>query len=211
MTCDVTYDDLRGLTAGICASLKSYIRYSCVPKGDNLIIKNNVSTPSRRIKLIIYDKEAEMRKAKNVDYRAQTGCSDFKGIIRFEMNLTSMTQIRERLKLTDTTLMPVLNSSATPIIDFLNEIIVDKTVDINKSMKFKNADQYKNWLLVRECDYDPVRVQMTLRQYSSPKVSVKQMMKPYREFLDNYKGDSINIREELNHLLPNCNYSVMCL
>lgn len=197
VTCDVTYDDLRGLTAGIRVGLKNYLKYTCRLADDNLIITNNVSTPNRKIRLVIYDKEKEMNMAKNAGYRAMRECDNFKGKIRFELNLTSVAQIRKRLKIKDTTLVSVLNSSATPIIDFLNEVIVDRT----KGVAFKKLRQYERWLLLEKCDKDLAKVEIIVRKFSASKVSVKQMMKPYRELMDNYKGDSINIREELNHLL----------
>jgi len=197
VTCDVTYDDLRGLTAGIRVGLKNNLKFSCRRDDDNLIITNNVSTPNRKIRLVIYDKEKEMNLAKNAGYRTMRGCDNFKGKIRFELNLTSVAQIRKRLKIKDTALISVLNSSATPIIDFLNEIIVDRT----EGLTIKNVRQYEHWLLLEKCDKDLAKVEIIVRKFSASKVSVKQMMKPYRELMENYKGDSINIREELNHLL----------
>lgn len=118
VTQDVVYDNLRRLTSGIRSSIFNSNKYLCRPNGDNLTITNNVSTRNRKIRLVIYDKERESNN------RVQAGA--FANKIRFEMNLTSMAQIRERLKITDNALSSVLNSTATPILDFLNKIIVGK-------------------------------------------------------------------------------------
>jgi hypothetical protein len=197
VTFDVNYDDLRDLTTGIRVALKNYHKYSCRLDGDNLTITNNVSTKNRKIRLVIYDKEKEMGMARNADYCTMTGCDNFKGKIRFELNLNSVAQIKKRLKIKSTTLDSVLNSPATPIIDFLNEIIVDRT----EGVVLKNVRQYEHWLLLEKCDKDLAKVEVIVRNFSSPRVSVNQMMKPYRELLNNFDGESNNIREELNHLL----------
>lgn len=197
VTCDVIYDDLRGLTAKIRVALKNYRKYSCRLDGDNLTIINNVSTKNRKIRLVIYDKEKEMRMARNADFCTMTVCDNFKSKIRFELNLSSVAQIKKRLKIKSTTIDSVLNSPATPIIDFLNEIIVDKT----EGVVFKNMRQYEHWLLLEKCDKNMAKVEVIVRNFSAPGVSVNQMMKPYRELLNYYEGDSNCIREELNRLL----------
>ena len=146
MTRDVVYNDLKGLTLSIRAGIKNYKRYSCRLDGDNLTITNNVSTNNRKIRLVIYDKAKEMRRSENASCRANTGFDVFNGKIRFEMNLTSMAQIRQRLKVEDTTLMSVLNSSATPIIDFFNDILADKT----EGVKVESVRDYEHLLLLEK-------------------------------------------------------------
>lgn len=197
VTCDVIYDDLQGLTSGIRCSIMNYNKYSCRQDSKNLTITKNVSSRNRKIRLVIYDKEKEMSKSHNKDFCARTGCDDFNGKIRFEMNLTSMAQIKEWLRIGDTTLVSVLNSSATPIVDFLNDIIAAKT----EGVKVKSLRQYEHILLLEKCAFDMAKVQEIVRKYSSSKVSVKQMMKPFRELLDSCNGDSEDIRTILNQLL----------
>ena len=197
VTRDVVYNDLKGLTLSIRAGIKNYNRYSCRLDGNNLTITNNVSTRNRKIRLVIYDKAKEMRRSENASCRAKTGFDIFNGKIRFEMNLTSMAQIRQRLKVEDTTLMSVLNSSATPIIDFFNDILADKTGGTD----VKTLREYERMLLLESCGFDLDKVEAIARKHSSPKVSVKQLMKPYRELFKNYNGESKDIRAILNQLL----------
>lgn len=197
VTSDVAYDDLEGLTSGIRTGIKNNKKYSCRIDGDNLTITNNVSTPNRKIRLVIYNKEKEMRRSKNAICHAQIGHDVFKEKVRFELNLTSVAQIHKRLKIDTNSLYSVLNSSATPIKDFLNDIIADKTGGV----EVRTWSQFKNMLVLEKYNYDLAVVETIVRQYSAPKVSVKQLMKPFRELLDNCNCRSKNIKEELNQLL----------
>ncbi len=65
----------------------------------------------------------------------------------------------------------------------------------------ESVRDYKCLLFLDKCGYNMAKVQATVRKHSSPKVSVRLMMKPYRKLIENYNGESKDIRAILNQLL----------
>ena len=100
ITQDVQYDNLQYLTTGISSSIKNHKKYTCRKDGNNITITNNVSTPNRKIRLTIYDKDNEMALLKNKSFYSSINNLNsireyFSKKIRFELNLNSIYQIKK--------------------------------------------------------------------------------------------------------------------
>ena len=122
---DIDYSDCKSLCKSIRSSISNYRAYTAKLNGTNLSIDKNVTTKGLKRRLIIYDKARELTKAENRKFIESLTDSEsllnyFNGKIRFEMNLNSKEQIRQCLKVTDTSIDAVLNSEADPIWDFLS-------------------------------------------------------------------------------------------
>jgi hypothetical protein len=95
VTQDVPYENLSQLTSKIVRGIKNHQKYSYRQDGSNLTINNNVSTPNRKVRLVIYDKDEEMVMSANREFLKSTNNPErvldyFKNKIRFEMNMNSL-------------------------------------------------------------------------------------------------------------------------
>ena len=168
----------------------------------NLEISKNVKTRGCKCRLTIYDKGREIGIASNRAFLSSlTDSSEmldyFKGKVRFELNLNSMQQIRKSLNLSDTAICSVLNSSATPIWDF-----VDKIVDDNDIGQINSLAELKNMLLLEHCGGDLERVEALLRNYYSKGTHISQVMKPFRALKTKLSQITIpKLKEVLSNLL----------
>lgn len=206
--CDVTQDisykkNIKDLTSGIIDGIKNHKKYSYRQDGGNLTIKNNVSTKNRQVSLTIYDKEEEMSRATNGAFMSSIKCPErlsdsFKDKKRFEINLKSVKQIKERLHINDNRLLSILESSAQPILDFLNEIIKPCSGQPKGITNLHNFERYSVLVI---CDFDLKKVENIVRGYGSPKASISRKMEPYKNLLKVLQEGDKDVREELNEIL----------
>lgn len=204
VTQDVPYENLSQLTSKIVRGIKNHQKYSYRQDGSNLTINNNVSTPNRKVRLVIYDKDEEMVMSANREFLKSTNNPErvldyFKNKIRFEMNMNSVNQIKKRLHLNDNSLLSILNSTAQPILDFLYEII--RPCDSHPK-SIVTLHDYEQYLLLSSCNYDLGKVETVVRRFGSPKVAITKKMKPYRELLRSIlHNEEPDVREDLRTLL----------
>ena len=100
----------------------------------------------------------------------------FNGKVRFELNLNSKEQLRKTLNINSTSIDAVLNSTATPIWDVLDNAIVETEGYTTCS----DIGELKNRLLLEHCGYDLAKVEALLRTYYAKSTHISQVMKPYR-------------------------------
>ena len=200
---DVDCSDCRTLTQSLRASVNNFKKYLVRNINDNFVIEKNVQTKGYKRRLTIYDKEKELQKASNRRFISslnypETVLDNFRGKMRFEMNLNSKEQIRQSLNIADTSIASVLNTSATPIWDFLDGAISDSEVGTNCT----TLTELKNQLLLEYCGNDLVKVEALLRNYCSPNTHISQVMKPYRALVAKL-SDNItpSVKQQLRNLL----------
>jgi hypothetical protein len=114
------------------------------------------------------------------------------------MNLNSKEQIRQCLKVTDTSIDAVLNSEADPIWDFLSEALDDGEI----SSRSRSLTEFKNILLLQYCNNDLAKVEAVVREHCSPNTHISQVMKPYRELLTKVtEQPPLSVKDTLRKLL----------
>ena len=189
ITKDVPIDNIPELTKWLRANISNYQQYTCRYLGNkNLIIEKNVCTQKRKKRMTIYNKEKEMTLSREREFVSDNNLAgEFDGLCRFELNLCSKKQIRDALGLSGNTLAEVLNSDKNPIYDFINDVIADES-----TRNCGDTDKWKNYiqdLVLRDCDYDPAKVEATIRLYKDPRsTSIPKMMQPFRERLATMTG-----------------------
>lgn len=206
VSCDITQDILlpnyTEMMKMINSNIKNYRAYTCkFLRTGSLSIEKNVVTSKYKKRLSIYNKEKEMDMAKNRKFVSDNDLSGkFEDKCRFELNLKSMEQIREALHIKDTKLSSVLSSTANPIMDFVDEILVEDPEIIASSMGWK---EYWQSLVLKDCGYDLEKVEAKLRQYkNSRSCSISKAMAPFRELASAYKEEtSTSSKSELLRLL----------
>lgn len=183
VTCDVPCNDVAKVTAFIRGNICNYNQYTAKRlRNGNFIIEKNVTTRQYKKRLTIYDKGKEMRKNENMRFMKDCGMAGntFENLCRFEMNLDSQKQIRSALNVPDTMLLTVLNAEATPIEDFIDEVIADNR---NGTIIQTDKTAYITELVLRDCDYDLAAVEAKMRTFHSKDTNMSKVMKPYREAL----------------------------
>lgn len=202
--CDVTTDveckDIVKMCSYMRNHVSSYRLYTPRQlRNGNFTINKNVTTKTYMKKLTIYDKEQEIQRAENKEFRDTYGiaAADFHNKCRFELNLNSKEQIRDSLKIRDTSLMSVLHSTATPISDFVNDILAD---DMPSSIT--SIQDYKIQLVLQDCHYDMEEVEAKLRQYYARGTNMSKILAPYRAALSNREAeDKGNMKQAILGLI----------
>ena len=200
---DVDYPDCKALTKSLRANVSNFNKYLARTIGDNFVIEKNVQTKGYKRRLTIYDKAKEIQKANNRCFLSildnpQLLLDYFDGKIRFELNLNSKEQIRKSLNIYDTSIGAVLNSTATPIWDMLDNALVES----NGEMACTDIGELKNKLLLEFCGGDLAKVEALLRNYYSKGTHISQVMKPYRALAAKLtKNLSPSLKQQLRNLL----------
>ena len=200
LSCDVTQDikvnDFSDMVKFIRGNISNFKTYSCkLPRTGSLTIEKNVVASKNKKRLIIYDKEKEMNTKNNIVFTINNRLEGkFDNTCRFEMNLRNMEQIRQALKIRDTSLKSVLSSTANPIKDFLTEVICeDPEVTISQNTW---KDYYRS-LVLKDCNYDLEKVEAKIRQYKPARnFSISKEMKPFRNLYANLGKDLIHITKQ---------------
>lgn len=88
----------------------------------------------------------------------------------------------------------MLNAKTNPILSIYDEAVKR---DCNSRRIAKFSD-YKNYLVMKECDFDMAKVEATVRNYNAKKTSISRTMTPFRELFSKLKSankGSFNIRD----------------
>lgn len=182
--CDVVKDikgvNIDNLSAYIRSHISNYQFYNCNHLSNkNLIIEKNVTSSKLKKRMTIYDKDKEMKRSVNRKYAEKYGIANaFENCIRAEMNLNSKDQIRKTLHIDDTQLIKVLESTANPIFDFLQEV-----VSTDSAIHTGNLQTYMKYLLLKECDFDLAKIEAIVRASYKRGTSIKKIMESYRAIL----------------------------
>jgi hypothetical protein len=209
VTEDATYaEDFFALTKTAKNEIANYNKYKTnLLKNGNFIIEKNVITKQKKKRLTIYQKFREMQLSHNKGFLDSVEDTDkllqrFRDKVRFELILTSQEQIRKSLFISNTDILTVLNSEATPIHDFIDNVFVDSA---STAYKTHSKKEYENFLVLKENDFDLEKVEAVMRNKCSPKTHISQVMKPYRELLTKVKNtddrDYISVKKTLIDML----------
>ena len=165
ITKDVYCDNTKDLTSSIASNLKNQKSYLCQQyMNGNVVISRNVVTKEYKKRLTIYDKQEELGKSSNLDFVGNISdnvLEQFKNTVRFELNLTSMSQIRRALHIRSTKLMEVLTADANPLMEFIDEILSDKVVPKG----ITTARDRERWAFLQSFDFDLKAVELEIRKY----------------------------------------------
>lgn len=183
--CDVTKDikcDFKSLISTIRQNITNYSKWNAKSYGNGIVVENVVATPRYKKRLAIYDKGNELRKATNINFinSLKNSCEVidyYKNKIRFELNINTKQQIRQFLNIPNNRLINVLSSKANPILTVIDEAIKYESPLI-KTLTIRD---YERELLLKDCDFDLVRVEAKLRSLSSKNTSIKRLMQPYKD------------------------------
>lgn len=183
--CDVTKDikcDFKSLISTIRQNITNYSKWNVKSYGNGIVVENVVATPRYKKRLAIYDKGNELRKATNINFinSLKNSCKVidyYKNKIRFELNINTKQQIRQFLNIPNNRLINVLSSKANPILTVIDEAIKYESPLI----KTRTIRDYERELLLKDCDFDLVRVEAKLRSLSSKNTSIKRLMQPYKD------------------------------
>lgn len=202
--CDVTKDvecpfSMTDVKRHIKASITNYDKWlfkNCENNGLELF--NNATTPKHRKRLILYDKEKELRKANNRDFMDWVNDKDdlekhFKRKIRFELNLRTKEQVKTFLHISDNKLNNVLSSTANPILE-----VFDLAINEDRSSTTTVYDKPDKLAFLQQCGYDLQAVEMQIRATMSKTSSIGRRMEPYRKLLQDIQASvqpPMNIRD----------------
>ncbi|MBR4133945.1 MAG: hypothetical protein IKU04_05410 [Bacteroidales bacterium] len=187
VTRDVTGVDTKELFSYLFRNIRSYKRYRAYPSSNSLTIEKNVTSPKIKKRLIIYNKYAEMTKAKNQKFLKEYNLENsFENVVRLELNLTCKKQVRESLHISDNRLSLVLESKVNPIHDFIKEVITP----IYSSNHQSNYKSYLTMLVWNDCGRDIQKVEEKLRaHHPSRGANIKKMMEPFRSLTSQWIND----------------------
>ena len=185
---DVSHDICCGsyqqLISTLKTSVKNHNKYLSRVIHGTFVIEKNVVSRSRKVRMTIYDKAAEMQLKANQEYLNRLCNQDevteyFMDKVRFELNLNSMEQIRKHLNIHDTMLSDVLHAAANPIVEFIDKaFVLEEPAPID--MKLRDIERLA---LLESVDRDVTKLEMIVRKHSSPKSHISQLMQPYRNLL----------------------------
>lgn len=201
VTKDVHSIDVPKLTTYIRSHISNYHQFiSRILRNGNLVVEKNVVSRKTKKRMTIYDKGKEMQKEANKRFVEAYGLQGaFDGTCRFEINLNSKEQVRTTLKLDNNKLSNVLNSSASPIKDFMEKVITPEKVPIEMTSK----KEYFTMLVLKDCDFDLERVEAKMRElHTSRGTNVTKVMEPYRAMMAKlHTEDGMSYPHELLDLL----------
>ena len=189
--CDVAKDiyiqdmdmDMEALKNYTNFNLGNHSKWKQINHRNGFTLHNTCTTLRSKKRMIIYNKEKELERAENELFLNSLSDKDkcllhFRNKIRIERNLKSAEQIRKELQIPDNQLMSVLNSDANPILAMFNEALKEIPTNIKK---YHSITDYKNELVLRDCDFDVSKVEAKMRSLYSKNTQIAAVMKPFRE------------------------------
>ena len=203
---DVSHDICCGsylqLISTLKTSVKNHNKYLSRVIHGTFVIEKNVVSRSRKVRMTIYDKAAEMQLKANQEYLDRLSNRDevaeyFKDKVRFELNLNSMEQIRKHLNIHDTMLYNVLHAEANPIVEFIDKaFVLEGPAPID--MRLRDIERLA---LLESVDRDMTKLEMIVRKHSSPKSHISQLMQPYRNLLESIEQKGENYLLSIRNVL----------
>jgi hypothetical protein len=181
VTKDVIFHNVKELEKYVKSNLANYDKWKCKPYRNGFVLKNVANTPHSKKRIVVYNKGKELKRAENKSFLDSLDNDNaiqyFDNKVRIETNINTKIQIRQFLDIQDNELMSVLNSNTNPILTILDEAIKETSANSH----IDSLTDYKNELLLKECNYDLSQVEAIVRLYCSKNTSIKKTMQPYRE------------------------------
>lgn len=205
VTKDIEYNDMTSLSKELLSCIKNNERYNATMEGGNFIVEKKVKTPNRRMRLTIYDKEKEMSLAENQRWLQSLGYTEaehitdyFRKKIRFELNLTSIKALKDNLHIRDTSLSSVLDAETSPILPFLDKVLVDNA----EARVAKSVRDLERLAFMEKYGNDMKAIERAILPVKSPKTNLSQMMKQYRQLYNaRHTKTSDSLKERLKNAL----------
>lgn len=158
-------------------------------------VTKDVKTNNCKIRLSIYDKNAEMLTADSKHFLNELSDSEsllmyFSNKYRIEVNLSTKEQIRNYLNISDNCLINALRSNENPLLKIFN-LIFDSTIDVEDSngknrnlFEYESLSQLKDGLILKACDYDLSQIDKILNHYLSPETNKRKYRPRFRKLLN---------------------------
>lgn len=196
--CDVTMDvtfnmtDFPSLMENMRQSLKNYLRWQCTTYSNGgqingIVIRNIAVTHKHKKRLCVYNKMQELCKAENRPFINSLMDKDsfiarYTDIMRFELNLVSMAQIRDSLDIDTVEVTTVLNAAPrqNPIYRFIDKVLIDAHISDRRLTQRDN----ERLSFIREHGNDILRIEEALRAIKPATVGIGKAMEPYRRLLE---------------------------
>ena len=201
VTQDICCGDYEQLIGSLRTSIKNYNKYLSRVVNGTFVIEKNVVTRNYKVRMTIYNKADEMRLKTNQDYlfllpNTEEVVEYFADKVRFELNLNSKEQIRKQLNLNNTMLYDVLHSDINPIVNFMDKVFEDEPAP--QSFRLRDLERLA---LLEKVGMDMNKLEMIVRQHSSPKSHISQLMSPYRNLLKTIECQDTNYLQTIRNLL----------
>lgn len=198
---DVCCGNYEELINSLKTSIRNYNKYLSRVINGTFVVEKNVVGKGRKLRMSVYNKGHEMRLKANQDFLIQLPNYEevteyFKDKVRFELNLNSKEQIRKQLNLNNTMLYDVLHADINPIVNFMDKVFEDEPAP--QGLKLRDLER---WALLEKVGMDMNKLEMIVRQHSSPKSHISQLMQPYRNLLKTIEHTSINYLHTIRNLL----------
>ena len=199
--CDVTKDiastNIKEIISQTKQSLNNYDKWEIEKYPNGICLRNKVATDRYKKRICIYDKGRELRQQTNSFFlqslqKPSDLCNYFKDKVRFELNIRTMKQVRDLLKVEDNSLSNVLASTANPIYSVIDEAL-RKDADSRQHTTFKD---YVSSLILADNHNDLAELEAKVRALSPKGTVIKRKMQPYRDYYDRFNAASakVNIR-----------------
>ena len=78
------------------------------------------------------------------------------------------------MNIEDTSIDEILNSTANPIYNFIDEVITEDSKEAGVELSWTDR---KNLALLRDCDMDMAKVEAEIRKYASKGTHISQVLK----------------------------------
>ena len=187
--CDVTKDivssQIKDIISQAKQHLSNYDKWEVEKYPNGICLRNKVVTDRYKKRICIYDKGKEIAQQTNSFFlqslqKPSALCNYFKDKVRFELNIGTMKQVRDLLKVEDNHLCNVLSSTANPIYFIIDEAL-RKGTDSRQHTSFKD---YVNSLILADNHNDLAELEIKIREMSPKGTVIKRKMQPYRDYYD---------------------------
>ena len=199
VTRDVTSTEIKEIISQAKQNLTNYDKWEVEKYSYVICLRNKVMTDRYKKRIVIYDKGKELKQQTNAHFlqslhQSQTLLDYFNDKVRFELNIGTMVQVRELLKVADNSVNKVLSSTANPIL-----MIIDKAIQHNSNNR--QATTFKDYvygLILSDNHNDLAELEAKVRALSPKGTIIKRKMKPYRDYVAQHTDTpTLNIRDLL--------------
>jgi len=209
LTCDVT-KDISGIVQPDRLAMKSCLinhnKFRVQKYGNSgHTVNKMVKTSNRQLRMIIYDKEKELRKKTNAEFLGMLNDVDsmlayFAGKFRVEANINTKEQIRQLFHTETTDLLDVLDSKANPLLTMFDEVFTfpeepdQHNLAMPSPLSLQTLKMVKNALLLEACEYDMEKVDLILNNTLSPNTDKSKYRAELNKLLNSYPQPNKNIQ-----------------
>jgi len=170
-------------------------RYRSELYNGSIVYRNNVKTKKNKDRLIMYDKQREMKLVKNKELWNYIKPKDFKNYLRIENNIISFAGMRKKLFIPDNKLESVLTSKRNVLAETFDKIVgsvnenylsfIYETIFEQREKKVELKDLEKRLgreqiIVIFDLDFDKVK---SFLKYMV-KGNVSRYVREYKEVLD---------------------------